>query len=62
MQPSEEGKTRTPMQKAIVNQYSNIIAEGFFFSFFSDQVNDIKGGFMYQFDVGKSISTQNYPN
>ena len=41
MQPSEEGKTRIPMQKAIVSQYSNIIAEGVSFSFFSDQVNDI---------------------
>ena len=59
LQPSKEGKTRTPMQKAIVNQYSNLIAGSCDFSFFNEQVNDTYKGLGWVFVPvrrGKSIS------
>ena len=59
LQPSKEGKTRTPMQKAIVNQYSNLIAGSCDFSFFNEQVNDTYKGLGWVYVPvrrGKSIS------
>ena len=53
LQPSKEGKTRTPMQKAIVNQYSNVIVVTSLASM-SKWMTHIKGwvGFLYRLDAG----------